>query len=61
MADLPYATCPYNKEHRIWKLRMPSHIMKCSKSYKGPPLAICKYNATHRVPPSAMEDHLEEC
>ncbi|XP_068144766.1 gametocyte-specific factor 1 [Drosophila tropicalis] len=59
MADLPYATCPYNKNHRILVLRMPQHVIKCQRSYMGPPLKICKYNATHRV--LDMEKHLSEC
>ncbi|XP_030384052.1 gametocyte-specific factor 1 [Scaptodrosophila lebanonensis] len=61
MADLPYGICPYDKNHRVLLMRMPGHIVKCSKNYCGPPLAICKYNATHRVLPEEMDNHLETC
>ncbi|XP_023170767.1 gametocyte-specific factor 1 homolog [Drosophila hydei] len=61
MCDSDYGICPYNKSHRIVLFRMPGHIIKCMRKYKGPPLIICKYNATHRMPAEQMEQHLEEC
>ncbi|XP_001355963.3 gametocyte-specific factor 1 [Drosophila pseudoobscura] len=59
MSNYLFGTCPYNKNHRIMLFRMPGHIVKCMKNYRGPPLHICKYNATHRV--LDMEEHLKEC
>lgn len=61
MDNLQFGTCPYNKEHRVVLFRMPRHVVKCARNYRGPPLAICKYNATHRVLPEQMEAHLAEC
>jgi len=61
MDEDQYGTCPYDKNHRIVLFRMPGHIIKCMRNYKGPPLAICKYNATHRLPKDQMEKHLAEC
>ncbi|KAH8271993.1 hypothetical protein KR044_012881 [Drosophila immigrans] len=61
MNEFEYGTCPYNKDHRIVLFRMPGHIIKCARNYKGPPLAICKYNATHRLPEAQMEEHFSEC
>ncbi|KAI8042498.1 protein D7 [Drosophila gunungcola] len=59
MSDYEFGICPYDKTHRIMLFRMPKHIVKCQKNYRGPPLKICKYNATHRV--LDMEEHLKEC
>ncbi|XP_033173688.1 gametocyte-specific factor 1 [Drosophila mauritiana] len=59
MSDCEYGICPYDKSHRILLFRMPKHIIKCEKNYRGPPLQTCKYNATHRV--LNMEKHLKEC
>ncbi|XP_043640587.1 protein D7 [Drosophila teissieri] len=59
MSYCELGTCPYDKSHRIMIFRMPKHIVKCAKNYRGPPLQICKYNATHRV--LDMEEHLKEC
>lgn len=53
--------CPYNKAHLIIRHRMPFHIVKCQKSYAGPPLDTCAYNAMHRLPAGAMTKHLEQC
>ncbi|KAH8409621.1 hypothetical protein KR222_011609 [Zaprionus bogoriensis] len=61
MEDLQFGVCPYNASHRIVLFRMPAHILKCARNYRGPPLAICAYNATHRVLPEQMEAHLEQC
>ncbi|KAH8392323.1 hypothetical protein KR215_006031 [Drosophila sulfurigaster] len=61
MDEFQYGTCPYNKEHRIVLYKMPGHIIKCARNYKGPPLAICKYNATHRLLEEEMEKHISEC
>ncbi|KAH8260350.1 hypothetical protein KR026_009943 [Drosophila bipectinata] len=59
MSYYEFGICPYNPDHRIMLFRMPGHIVKCKKNYRGPPLQICKYNATHRV--LDMEEHLKEC
>jgi len=59
MSNYEFGICPYNPDHRIMLFRMPKHIVKCEKNYRGPPLKICKYNATHRV--LDMEEHLKEC
>ncbi|XP_017954137.1 gametocyte-specific factor 1-like [Drosophila navojoa] len=61
MGDSQYGICPYDSSHRILLFRMPVHIIKCARNYKGPPLEICKYNATHRIKADLMEQHLEEC
>ncbi|XP_034474616.1 protein D7 [Drosophila innubila] len=61
MDEDQYGTCPYDKSHRIVLFRMPGHIIKCMRNYRGPPLAICKYNATHRLPKEQMDEHLAEC
>ncbi|KAI9584210.1 hypothetical protein GQX74_010545 [Glossina fuscipes] len=50
MSDDEFAVCPYNNAHRVLRIRMPSHIIKCRKNYKGPQLEQCAYNATHLVP-----------
>lgn len=54
-------TCPYNSSHRIVRHRMPYHIIKCVKNYKGPPLDRCPFNAMHRVLPEKMKDHIKDC
>ncbi|XP_017043804.1 gametocyte-specific factor 1 [Drosophila ficusphila] len=59
MSDYQFGVCPYDQNHRIMLFRMPKHIVKCEKNYRGPPLKICKYNAAHRV--LDMEEHLKEC
>lgn len=53
--------CPFNKEHLVIRHRMPYHIVKCKKNYKGPPLETCAYNAMHMLPIEQMPKHLDEC
>ena len=61
MNEEEFILCPYNNSHRIIRFRMPGHMMKCRKNYRGPPLDQCMYNATHLVPMGTMEAHLEGC
>ncbi|EDW03887.1 GH10268 [Drosophila grimshawi] len=61
MTDSEYGICPYNAEHRILLFRLPGHIIKCKRNYRGPTLQICKFNATHRLPAEQMDEHLLEC
>ncbi|KAG4073672.1 hypothetical protein HA402_000896 [Bradysia odoriphaga] len=53
--------CPFNSSHRIIRHRMPNHLVKCKKSYIGPPLESCPYNAMHMVPKDKMAPHLMDC
>ncbi|XP_037052370.1 gametocyte-specific factor 1-like [Bradysia coprophila] len=53
--------CPFNSSHRIIRHRMPIHLVKCKKSYTGPPLESCPYNAMHMVPKEKMVPHLMDC
>uniref|UniRef100_A0A1A9ZFL6 CHHC U11-48K-type domain-containing protein n=1 Tax=Glossina pallidipes TaxID=7398 RepID=A0A1A9ZFL6_GLOPL len=61
MSDDEYGVCPYNNAHRVLRIRMPSHIIKCRKNYTGPELEQCAYNATHLVAAGTMRQHLEGC
>lgn len=61
MSDEEFGICPFNNTHRIVLYRMPAHIVKCRKNYRGPPLEQCIYNATHYVPEGTMQDHLQQC
>ncbi|XP_054743314.1 gametocyte-specific factor 1 [Anastrepha obliqua] len=61
MNEEEFILCPYNKSHQIIRYRMPGHMMKCRKNYRGPPLDQCMYNATHLVPMGTMDEHLESC
>ena len=61
MLDDKYGTCPYNEHHRILLYRMPAHLVKCRRTYVGPPLDQCIYNATHLVRQGTMAEHLEKC
>lgn len=61
MSDDEYGVCPYNNTHRVLRIRMPSHIIKCRKNYTGPELEQCAYNATHLVAAGTMRQHLEGC
>ncbi|XP_073826642.1 uncharacterized protein isoform X2 [Musca autumnalis] len=56
-----FGICPFNSGHRIVMYRMPAHVLKCRKNYRGPPMEICEYNATHFVPLGTMKEHLQEC
>lgn len=53
--------CPFNAQHRIIRHRMPIHIVKCKKSYNGPPLETCPFNAMHMLPKANMSAHLMNC
>lgn len=61
MADDELITCPFNPAHLIIKHRMPYHIVKCQKQYRGEKLVVCHFNAMHWIPPYKMREHLEEC
>lgn len=54
-------SCPYNKEHRIIRYRLPYHIIKCKKQYVGTQLHTCPFNAMHLVDKNQMTAHIKEC
>jgi hypothetical protein len=56
-----FQICPFNKSHLIIPHKMPIHILKCEKNYRGPALVSCRYNATHMMLPENMDDHLNTC
>ncbi|CRK98136.1 CLUMA_CG011504, isoform A [Clunio marinus] len=53
--------CPYNKAHFIFRQRMPAHLIKCGKKYKGEVLMMCPFNAMHLFTKKSKEDHYKEC
>lgn len=59
--DADILTCPYNRQHRVASHRMPYHIVKCKRSYVGPPLEMCPFNAMHLVPSAEMAEHRANC
>lgn len=61
MDDNKWVSCPYNEEHRVLELRLPYHMIRCKKNYKGPPLETCPFNATHLVPQGTLQEHYTEC
>ncbi|EAT41705.1 AAEL006678-PA [Aedes aegypti] len=59
--DDELVTCPYNKEHRIIRYRLPYHIIKCKKQYVGKQLEPCPFNAMHLVDKNEMTAHIKDC
>lgn len=55
------SVCPFNNEHKVLTIRLPAHILKCQKNYRGPQLEVCIYNACHLVQRGQMQEHLETC
>lgn len=53
--------CPYNALHRLAGHRMPYHMIKCKKNYRGPPLDTCPFNAMHMVPQGTLQEHFLKC
>lgn len=56
-----WVNCPYDRQHLVPYQRMPYHLAKCRRNYRGPPLEQCLYNATHLVSPGTLEQHYESC
>lgn len=55
------AVCPFNGDHKLVRHRMPYHIVRCRRNYRGPALVACAFNAMHLMPAAQMADHLAEC
>lgn len=55
------AVCPFNGDHKLLRHRMPYHIVRCRRNYRGPALVACAFNAMHLMPAAQMADHLAEC
>lgn len=56
-----YMVCPYNKAHSILRSRMPAHLIKCVKQFRGEPLSKCPYNAMHLFPKGEEGNHMKNC
>lgn len=54
-----WMSCPYDPSHRVPRLRIQRHILKCEKTH--PPLEICPYNYTHRHPADKIKEHCVNC
>lgn len=53
--------CPYEKVHMIRLKRMPYHLQKCRRNYKGQEFKVCPFNARHEVPEPEYQHHLINC
>lgn len=53
--------CPYDPQHVVPYARMPYHLMKCKKNYRGPELDTCPFNATHLVKKGTLDEHYKTC
>jgi hypothetical protein len=53
--------CPYDKIHRIRLKRLPYHLQKCRRNYKGERFLVCPFNARHELPRLEYEHHLVHC
>lgn len=56
-----WVSCPYNQQHRVLEIRLPSHLVKCRKNYNGSPLETCPFNVTHLVPQGTLQEHFHQC
>lgn len=56
-----YVKCPYDSSHQISVSRMPNHMLRCERNYRGPPLQNCPFNAMHRVPAGTLAEHFKTC
>ncbi|XP_044253615.1 gametocyte-specific factor 1 homolog [Tribolium madens] len=55
-----FVSCPFNPLHRMLKVNLQHHIIKCMKNY--PDYVPCIYNAMHRFPnKEKMIEHIATC
>lgn len=55
------AVCPFDSAHKLERHRMPYHVVRCRRNYRGPALVACAFNAMHLIPAEQMAVHLAEC
>ncbi|EDX03282.1 gametocyte-specific factor 1 homolog [Drosophila simulans] len=53
--------CPYDRSHRIRRVRMANHLSRCAKSHPSVKLFTCPYNSTHLYTAANMRNHVIEC
>ncbi|XP_030386481.1 gametocyte-specific factor 1 homolog [Scaptodrosophila lebanonensis] len=55
-------TCPYNKAHKVLRLRLAKHLDRCARTSNKPlELAICPFSTIHRMPAHELKAHMLIC
>ncbi|KAH8387917.1 hypothetical protein KR093_010306, partial [Drosophila rubida] len=56
-----YCICPYDKCHRVLRIRFATHLARCEENYPSIQLARCPFDITHRMPKEDLKEHIESC